>query len=110
MEEREGSWIVLVTVPPDGTGETLAHALVERRLAACVNRVPGIRSVYRWEGAVESEREELLIVKTGTALLDRLEETIRDLHPYEVPEMLVLPVRGGSAPYLDWLASSLEEG
>ncbi|MBN1825872.1 MAG: divalent-cation tolerance protein CutA [Candidatus Eisenbacteria bacterium] len=109
MEKREGYAVLLVTAPADGAGETIARALVERRLAACVNRVPGIRSVYRWEGTIESGGEDLLIVKTAAPLLDRLEETIRELHPYEVPEMLVLPIDGGSAPYLDWIAASLEE-
>jgi len=107
MEEREGTVLVLTTAPPDDTGETLARALVERRLAACVNRIPGIRSIYRWKERVESEEEELLIVKTSPLLLDRLEETIREIHPYEVPEMLVLPASGGFPPYLDWLADSL---
>jgi periplasmic divalent cation tolerance protein len=95
--------VVFVTVGSAGEGDRLAQALVEERLAACVNRLPGIRSVYRWEGKVEQSAEELLIIKTRQALFAALEKRVRELHGYAVPEIIALPVIAGSEPYLKWL-------
>ena len=80
----------------------IAGALIDARLAACVN-VTGVQSCFRWEGAVSSEPEDLLIIKTQKRLLDRLISRIRELHPYDLPEIIAIPIVGGYAPYLDWI-------
>jgi periplasmic divalent cation tolerance protein len=95
--------VVLVTVPNREIGKRLAEVLVEERLAACVNRVPGLLSIYRWQGKIEQEQEELLLIKTQDCLLEQLTVRVRELHPYTVPEIVALPVVGGSQAYLDWV-------
>ncbi|MDH4274191.1 MAG: divalent-cation tolerance protein CutA [Gammaproteobacteria bacterium] len=99
--------VVLCTCPEGVHAETLATALVEQKLAACVNLVPGIHSIYRWQGAVERATEVLLIIKTRRERLEALEAGIRALHPYQVPEIVALPVTAGFVPYLQWLNESL---
>jgi periplasmic divalent cation tolerance protein len=84
-------------------GERIARALVEERLAACVNVVPGLRSVYRWQGAVETADEALLLVKTREAALERVAARVRALHPYTLPEIVALPLVSGLAAYLEWI-------
>ena len=98
-----GVRVVLITAPDAETGADLARALVEERLAACVNVVPGIRSIYRWQGALEDEAEVLLLVKTRAERCDALAERVQDLHPYDVPEVLELAAVGGSQGYLAWV-------
>jgi periplasmic divalent cation tolerance protein len=100
--------VVLVTVPDAGTAAELARALVEERLAACGNVVPGLRSIYRWEGQLHDEAEALLVLKTTRARFEALREAVLRMHPYQVPEVLALPVEAGSAPYLAWLAGQVE--
>ncbi len=95
--------VVFVTAPDVEVAERLARGLVEERLAACVNLIPGIRSFYRWEGAVQDDAEVLLVVKTRTDRLEALASRLQELHPYELPEILGLPVIGGSQAYLDWI-------
>ena len=95
--------VVLVTVGSVADGDRLAQALVEERLAACVNRLPGIQSIYRCEGKLEQSVEELLLIKTRKALFPALEKRVRELHSYAVPEIIALPVVAGSVPYLQWL-------
>jgi periplasmic divalent cation tolerance protein len=95
--------VVLSTVATSADADRIAGALVERRLAACVNVVPGVVSVYRWKGAVQREGELLLVVKTRSEKLEALKEALTELHPYDVPELLALPVADGLAPYLAWL-------
>ena len=95
--------VALVTAPDAETGERIARALVEERLAACVNLVPGLRSIYRWEGAVQSDAEVLLVVKTRADRARVLEERVLALHPYDVPELLRIATRGGSEAYLRWV-------
>ena len=95
--------VVFVTAPDVEVAERLARGLVEERLAACVNLIPGIRSFYRWEGAVHDDAEVLLVVKTRTDRLEALASRLQELHPYELPEILGLPVIGGSQAYLDWI-------
>lgn len=97
--------VVLVTAPDAAVAERIGRALVEERLAACVNLVPGVRSLYRWEGAVQDDPEVLLIVKTREDRLAELAERVRALHPYDLPEVLALAAAGGSAGYLDWVAA-----
>ncbi|MDX1649349.1 MAG: divalent-cation tolerance protein CutA [Myxococcota bacterium] len=95
--------VVLITAPDADTGARIARALVEERLVACVNLVPGVRSIYRWEDAVQDDAEVLLVAKTASGRARALADRVREVHPYDVPEVLVLPVEGGSAPYLDWV-------
>jgi periplasmic divalent cation tolerance protein len=90
--------VVLLTAPDATTAERIATALVEERLAACVNVVPGMRSTYRWEGAVQRDDELLLVAKTRADRLAALTARVCALHPYELPEVLALPAAGGAAP------------
>ena len=99
--------VVLVTVPNAETAERLAEALVGERLAACVNVLGGVRSVYRWKGAVERDQELLCVCKTTRAGFERLRARVVELHPYELPEVVALPVALGHAPYLDWITASV---
>jgi periplasmic divalent cation tolerance protein len=96
--------VVYVTAGSPAEGDRLARALVEERLAACVNRVAPVQSVYRWDGKVEQSEEQLLIIKTQRALFAALEQRVRELHSYSVPEVVALPIIDGSAAYLKWLA------
>ncbi|HEY6446645.1 MAG TPA: divalent-cation tolerance protein CutA [Acidobacteriaceae bacterium] len=98
--------LVLTTAGSRDEAERIAHALVEQRVAACVNLLPGLTSIYRWHGAIESAGEILLLIKTAAQHLDALEATLRDLHSYDVPELLVLAPESASHPYLAWLVSS----
>jgi periplasmic divalent cation tolerance protein len=102
--------IVLITAPAMEEAERIAQTLVEERLAACANLLPGITSIYRWEGRVERDFEMLLIVKTTDDCLPALIRRVRELHSYEVPEILAVPVTGGSPEYLAWLLSSVDSG
>ena len=102
--------VVLVTAGSADEAARIGRALVEARLAACANVVGPIRSIYRWQGAVEDAAEHLLLLKARGADLDALEAEVRALHSYDVPEVLALPVRGGSAAYLAWLAQSTDRG
>jgi periplasmic divalent cation tolerance protein len=95
--------VVLVTVGSTDEGDRLARTLVEERVAACVNRLPGIHSIYRWQGKIEQSAEELLVIKTRKSLFAVLEKRVRELHSYEVPEIVALPIVAGSEPYLNWL-------
>jgi periplasmic divalent cation tolerance protein len=95
--------VAFVTAPDPETAAGIARALVEERLAACVNLVPGVRSIYRYEGRVHDEGETLLIVKTRAERGAELEARVRALHPYALPEVLRIAAEGGSAPYLAWV-------
>jgi periplasmic divalent cation tolerance protein len=95
--------VVLSTAPDTATGEGIARVLVEERLAACVNVVPGLVSVYHWKGAVARDSEVLCVIKTRRALLARMARRLGELHPYDVPEILSLRVQAGARPYLAWL-------
>jgi periplasmic divalent cation tolerance protein len=95
--------VVFSTVARAEDAERIGRALVERGLAACVNVVPGLVSIYRWQGQVESQEERLLVIKTRGERFEALREALVALHPYEVPEVVALPVAAGHAPYLAWL-------
>ncbi len=95
------------TVPNLEVAERIARRLVEDRLAACVQIVQGIRSVYRWQGRVQEEAEVLLLVKTPEPQIPRIESLLHQVHPYELPELASVPITGGSAAYLRWLEECL---
>ena len=98
--------IVMTTLPADADVATFARTLVETRLAACVNLLPGMDSVYRWDGRIEQERERQLVIKTSRGRLPALWDRVREIHPYEVPEFIVLPIVDGSDAYLRWVGES----
>lgn len=99
--------VVYITVASAEEGDRLARALVEEKLAACVNRIVGVRSTYAWQGKIQADEEQLLIVKTSAAAFDQLEQRVRDLHSYEVPEIIAVPVVRGNTAYLKWMAETL---
>lgn len=100
--------VVLVTAPVAADAERIVHVLVAERLAACGNIVPGITSIFTWQGSVERTGEVLVLLKTTQRLLPALTERVAELHPYEVPEILALPVLGGLDAYLEWVEASTE--
>jgi periplasmic divalent cation tolerance protein len=100
--------IILTTLGESTDGVALARALLEQRLAACVNVLPPMVSLYRWKGAIEHEREQQLVIKTTTERVARIEELFRERHPYELPEFIVLDA-SASAPYLQWVHESVAE-
>jgi periplasmic divalent cation tolerance protein len=100
--------IVLTTCATPDEAARLGRILVEERLAACATLIPGVHSIYRWQGQVESATETLLLLKTGFGQIPALEARLHHLHSYQTPEFLVLPVEAGSRGYLDWLYDSLE--
>jgi periplasmic divalent cation tolerance protein len=101
--------VVLTTVGSSEKAEQLAVALVERRLAACVNIVGPIRSIYRWKGAIEREQEYLLVIKTTTERAAELAAAFDETHPYEVPEHVELSIAGGGEKYLRWLGAQVAD-
>jgi periplasmic divalent cation tolerance protein len=105
MAAPDGYRVVLCTVPSEEVGASLARTLVDERLVACVNIVPGVRSIYRYKGKLEDDRELLLVMKTAADRYAALEQRVRALHPYEVCEVVALDIGAGSQPYLDWLAA-----
>jgi len=100
--------VVLCTCPPDAA-EDLARGLVEQRLAACVNILPRIRSIYRWDGQVTGDTETLLVIKTGAASFARLRDWLLARHPYDLPEIIALPVTAGATDYLAWVAEETRQ-
>lgn len=99
--------LVLCTCPDRACAERLAETVVAERLAACVNIVPGLTSVYWWQGAVERADEVLLLAKTTTDVYPVLEARLRAAHPYELPEVIAVPMGAGSEPYLQWLTAAV---
>lgn len=99
--------VILVTVDTQEAAEQLAKILVSDRLAACVNLFP-VHSVYTWEGKLEQAAEWQLVIKTDLALFEAIEAELNNSHPYEVPEILALPIQEGAVPYLNWLAASVK--
>ncbi len=102
--------VAFSTVASAAAARALARALVDERLCACVSVVPGVRSIYRWRGRVESAAEWLLVMKVSRARLAALKKRLPELHPYELPELIALPVVGGHRPYLDWIAAETATG
>ncbi|MFN7975030.1 MAG: divalent-cation tolerance protein CutA [Acidobacteriota bacterium] len=95
--------VVFSTVGSEADAARIAEALVNEHLVACVNVISGVRSIYRWKGVIQRDDELLLVIKTARDRLEAAMTRLKELHPYEVPEMVVLPVEGGHGPYLDWV-------
>ena len=100
--------IVLTTCESSQDAQTIAETLVEKRLAACVNILPGLKSIYRWQGKVENATELLLLIKTRRGLFEQLSAELARIHPYEVPEVIALPLIDGAPAYLGWLEKELK--
>lgn len=98
--------VVYCTCPDRVVAERIAEAVIDERLAACVNLIPGLTSIYRWEGQMQHDVELLLIIKTRSVVYPQLEARLRELHPYQVPEIIALPIQAGSAAYLNWIAGN----
>src|SRR5687767_5250333 len=97
--------LVLTNLPDRAAAERLADLLVERKLAACVNILAPCRSVYRWQGAVQHDEEHPMLIKTTAERYAELEQALRDGHPYELPEIIAVPIERGLPAYLDWVAA-----
>lgn len=102
--------VVLVTTPSKEEAERIAQALVEEHLAACVNIVSPVQSIYRWEGKVQNEIELLLVIKTRQAVFEDVSQRVRALHSYQNPEIVALPISAGSTSYFDWLRQATTQG
>lgn len=100
--------MIFITVPSEEVAIKLSKILIENRVAACVNILPGIRSIYRWEGKICDENELLLIVKTRTDLFQRVCELVKENHPYKVPEIIEFVIKNGSRDYLNWICSETQ--
>jgi periplasmic divalent cation tolerance protein len=101
--------VVLTTLPVDADCTGFAEMLVRERLAACVNVMPAMESTYRWKGNIEHDRERQVVIKTTAVRLDALQARVREIHPYDVPELLVLRVDGGGEKYLNWISEVTRE-
>ena len=106
---RMAALLVHCTCPDAASAQRIAHALIDERLAACVQIVPGLVSVYRWQGEVRQDDEQLLLIKTSRERWPALAVRVRELHPYEIPELLAFDAADGSADYLAWLAAQTRE-
>jgi periplasmic divalent cation tolerance protein len=104
MDGEDAALLVITNLPDRSRALALARALVQRRLAACVNVLGGCTSVYRWDGEIQEAAEVPLLVKTRAARYPELEAAIRELHPYELPEVVAVPIERGLPEYLDWVA------
>jgi periplasmic divalent cation tolerance protein len=110
MSDRNNFVVIFVTAPDGQFAEGLARRLVEERLAACVNIVPGLRSVFWWEGEVQESEEVLLLLKARREDVDAVAERVRGLHPYEVPEVIAAEIVAGLDVYLSWVAAQMDRG
>ena len=109
MPTQDHYQLVLCTCPNQDSAKQIADHLVDQGLAACVNILPGILSVYRWQGKREESQEHLLLIKTISDVHVRLEKASTELHPYELPEIIAVPIQGGNAGYLAWLSESINK-
>lgn len=101
--------IVLCTCPDNESAEKIAHLLVSQKLAACVNLIPGVKSIYQWQGQLMSDNEVQLVIKTSKERFSQINDLLDQQHPYDVPELLALDVAQGSTSYIEWLANTLNE-
>ena len=102
-DSRKISIIVLVTCPDKENANKISSSLIEKKLAACVNTITNVESIFRWKGKIEKSSENLLIIKSKKRLLKKLITDVQQNHPYQLPEILALPIIGGSKAYIDWL-------
>ena len=112
MENEDSKTVFVVAFSTTGSSEEarrIATALVDEQLAACVNIVNNIHSIYRWQGATEAAAESLMVIKTRANLLPAIESRLRDLHSYDVPELVAIPIAQGAQPYLEWLYASTSD-
>lgn len=103
------SSVAFVTTPDDKLAKKLAQGLVEKKLAACVNIIPHIQSIYMWEGKVNEDNEYLMMIKTRTSRMDEVIKFVRENHSYSVAEVIALPIEKGNAPYLSWIAQTVAD-
>jgi periplasmic divalent cation tolerance protein len=108
LQQNDKPVLVYSTFPTSKGAEDAGRLIVSERLAACVNILPGMVSLYRWQGAINRDQEVVMIIKTRASLAEKVIERVRALHPYEVPALLVLPTESGSRPFLDWIMSETE--
>ena len=108
MSAADKTVLIYATAPDTGTAEAIGSALLDQRLAACINILPGVISLYDWQGQRQRDGEVVMIAKTKDALAARAVEAVRARHPYETPAVVVLPVTSGSQPFLDWIAAQTE--
>ena len=99
---------VILCTTPKNKSEELAQILLEEKLAACVNIIPGIKSMYWWDGKIQTDTEDLLVIKTKEELVKELTEKVKEVHPYEIPEVIVLNVEDGNNEYIDWITKSVK--
>lgn len=107
--ESDSSSVAFVTAPDDKVAKKLAKGLIEQKLAACVNIIPNIQSIYMWEGELNEDSEYLMMIKTRTSRFEELSKWIRDNHPYSVAEVISLPIKNGNPPYMKWLSESVPD-
>ncbi|XP_017063685.1 protein CutA homolog [Drosophila eugracilis] len=107
--EAGSSSVAFVTTPDRESARKLARSIIEQKLAACVNIVPNIDSIYMWEGKVNEDTEYLMMVKTRTNRIDELSKFVRENHPYSVAEVISLPIQNGNPPYLDWIGQTVPQ-
>ena len=104
MPVQNQSQLVLCTCPDQKSAQSIAEILIDQHLAACVNILPGVKSIYSWQGKQETAQELLLVIKTTKNVYETLEKTIIELHPYELPEIIAVNIEAGNAGYLDWIS------
>jgi len=100
--------VLFITTSADEEAQLISRVLLEQRKVACVTIVPGVNSLFWWQGKIDSNRESLLVVKTKASLLDEVVEIVREVHSYEVPEIIALPIVGGNQDYLEWIGKEVE--
>lgn len=108
MPTQDHYQLVLCTCPDQDSARAIAENLIDQKLAACVNILPGIESVYSWQGKRESAREHLLFIKTAKRIYDEVEKTIIGLHPYDIPEVIAITIENGSTGYLNWISENIK--
>ena len=105
---KDDKIVISITTGTEEEAHTIAGQLINHKMAACVNIVPGVDSTFRWEGKIESEKESLLIIKTKSGILQQTIDLVKQLHSYEVPEIIAMPIIGGNEEYLQWIDSEVK--
>ncbi len=106
MSKKTEYLLVITNCPGSITAKKIAQDLITEKLAACVNIIPGVQSFFAWVGKVDKENEHMLVIKTTLASYDAVEQRIKKLHPYELPEIIAVPIQTGSAEYLNWISTN----